>query len=258
MYSSKLKTCSKRTGFTLIELLMVISVLAVLASLALVAVRGAEQDAKESATQSRIGQIRTLMLQRFEDYEFRKSPVRLTSYVNPQNSRLNAKILRQRIIADIINVELPRGAADLAMYPSQAFRDWAMLPSSNGFFASASDRDRLLADLTARPPALYTRMRSAAASSSVDTTSEYLYLALALTDFDGVPGTELLGRAEGDGDNDGQPDIVDAWDESMNFGINFRPHDGGPSVDLRAAIASDEEDLALQHTSHALTSSRLH
>ena len=62
------------TGFTLVELLLAMSIIAVLASLALVVIGDAQQDARVGATQARISQLHTLMLERFENYEVRRLP----------------------------------------------------------------------------------------------------------------------------------------------------------------------------------------
>lgn len=252
-----------RSGFTLIEMLFVISIMGVLASLALLSVRGAREDARAAGTQARIGQVRTLVLQRFEDYLFRKSPVPLSVYVNANNSRLNAKILRQRIIADIINVEMPREFNDLAMYPSQAFRDWVATDPAHSdgsrIFRSAALRTQLISDLASRPPSLFSRISSSAAGGPTEwnLSSEFLHRTLALTDFDGVPGTDLLGRADGDSDRDNLNEVLDSWDEPMSFSIQVRTHDGVPLGDVRDAIRSTELDLEQQHFSFVLTSDRL-
>ncbi|MEM7452964.1 MAG: type II secretion system protein [Planctomycetota bacterium] len=96
----------ERSGFTLVELLLVISVIAVLSSLALFVVRGARSDAQHAATRMRSSQAEAAVQQRMENYEFRRVPVRLNDYV-AGSSRIVLNLVRNRIIADMVHVEMP-------------------------------------------------------------------------------------------------------------------------------------------------------
>lgn len=98
----------RQRGFTLIELLLVISIIAVLSSLALFVVRGARADAQLAATKMRASQAQAAVDQRMENYEFRRIPVRLSDYVVAgPNQRLIQNLVRNRIIADMLHVEMP-------------------------------------------------------------------------------------------------------------------------------------------------------
>ncbi len=111
------ETRKRSRGFTLVELLMVISMIAIMAGMALVALRGAREDARESATEARISRIVAMLKIQFEEYEFRKLPLRLDLFVtqNPKAGvpfQVQIRNLKRRIILDMINSEMPRAIED--------------------------------------------------------------------------------------------------------------------------------------------------
>ena len=128
-----------RAAFTLVELLLVIAIIGVLASLALAVVAGAQDEARRSATVARLGQIRAMMLDRIEDYEFRRIPVRLKDFKVGQNGdRDELQRVTNRIIADMINVEMPREIVGegsnqtVGQFPSAKLVSWLARPEILG------------------------------------------------------------------------------------------------------------------------------
>ena len=104
---------SGRCGFTLIELLLVIAIVTVLSTMALGVMRQAQTDAKISATEARLTQINAIMEVVMEDYSVRRMPFdleRANEVLRPGKSftRAWARFYRNRFIAELVDVELPR------------------------------------------------------------------------------------------------------------------------------------------------------
>ena len=268
-FNRQLKTSS---GFTLVELLLVISILAILSSLSLVVISGAQNDARRAATQSLLAQIDEILKQRMEDYEVRRIPFPLTDYTgvfvdentdgirnripdptaNPpivaenEIERGYLREVRQRILADIINSEMPREFEDVAWrgsanfsdtnFPGPRFTDWLNDEIGNGFLSyggqiqSLIEQDNLLVALQGRAPVLATRFQVPGSSNPddyPDDSSEYLYRILQATDYEGTPAIDYLrGNSIGDTDGDGFPEIVDAWGNPLVFGLQVFDDDG--------------------------------
>lgn len=120
------QTTRRHSGFTLVELLFVISIIAVLASMMVGVMRGARTDANIAATKARTSLIERILLEEFENYEVRRLPIALNilqKYVEDHpNGAVDSdgddatyvqlKNLRRRIIADLINCEMPRPIYD--------------------------------------------------------------------------------------------------------------------------------------------------
>lgn len=196
-----------RYGFTLIELLLVVAIIAVMSSMAIGVMRQAQNDAKESATQSRITQIEAMLEIVMEDYDVRRMPVDLYSIAT---SRKDAKEKRYQIIAELIDVEMPRDNST----PIGEYRPGSLLATATAPKSAAMER-------------WTNRQRN-----GFDLPGEYLYEILNAIDIDGTPGIEMLGsQAVGFSDPDTIPEVVDAWGEPLNFMIQQRVADTGVDED---------------------------
>lgn len=243
----------RQAGFTLIELLLVIAIIAVLSSMALGVMSKAQDDAKASATQSRILMIENLLAIQLEDYEVRRLPISvrelgfywtanqahtpyLTKGTVTQPQYVAVQNIRRRIMQDIIGSEFPRpiysngvfsANSDVGVFPSRnatltgsdSFSDWLddWYPTPvNGLTL----RQRL-ANLVPSRVQSYGPMKSGAVTDpDFNLPGEYLYAALERMDVDGTPATELLGKASiGNTDEDGYPEVIDAWGEPMQLRI---------------------------------------
>lgn len=272
-----------RVGFTLVELLLVMAIITVLATLGLVVIGEAQYDARKNATQARISQLNSILLQKLEEYQFRRVPVDLAFFANP-NDALAQRDLRRRIIGDIINVEMPRSRRNIAFnlgqsgtpadaaYPGREFVQW-VVDSQPQIGTGVVDV------LASRPPAFATRFRRGADPATtpqaypegnsglpldvgvtfnpndpatypdlrVQTTlSEYLYLILETTEFNGILAVESLGdRAFADTDDDGFNEIVDSWGNPIffQFEMYFENVDQPVVLDLNPGIAGSTEPL---------------
>lgn len=237
----------RRGGFTIVELLLVIAIIGVMSSMALVVMKNAQEEAKQAATIARIGQIESLLQLQIEDYEVRRLPIRvneLAGYVvaNPiagLKPLVQLRNLKRRIMADIINAEMPRpflnvsnyfvNNPDLGRFPTEqapfgavapydlGFRDWLDANYPNPAVSGGPTLSTLLASV--RPAGVFSWARHSG-DASFDLPGEYLYGILQRMDIDGIAATDQLGDSYvGDSDEDGNLEIVDAWGEPMSLQI---------------------------------------
>lgn len=220
----KLKPKPIRCGFTLVELLFVIAIIAILSSLSLAMIRSAQLEARSSATQSRLTHIQNILSIYIEDMEFRKLPFRMSqldAFVlgsTPQESYGKKQQLRNQVLADYMNVEMPRDANALGTFPSPAFTTC----NGSNLGVQSVNYAGLNAFLLMHPTAL-TRRWSAMGGGGIDNQGELLYELLLMIDFEGGSALESLGNgAIGDSDGDGNLEVVDAWGEPFQFDIAQR------------------------------------
>ena len=228
------RTCSARSAFTLIELLLVISVIAVLSTLAVGMMASAQNDARLSATRSRIQVIQSAMEVELEDYEVRRSPVPIENIVALANAmygssdRLKAKNLKRMIIADLIRTEFPNGESfqDVGEFPSLTLQDFI----KNAGTAMADDND-IRAAFGDRIPANVNRWNGSGVDNAADlrieasraNNSEYLYKILSQLDYEGSTVVDALGaRAVGDSDGDGSLEVIDGFGDPIYFQFHQR------------------------------------
>jgi prepilin-type N-terminal cleavage/methylation domain-containing protein len=224
----------RHRAFTLIELLLVIAVIAILASLSLVVINDANYQSQWNATQNRVNQIDRILKTRLEGYEVRRVPLNnLLDYIDrsPNNDGRNAqhdvRVLKRRIIADIISAEMPQSLSDVInasnSFPSQPFIDWAtgysdLQASPN---PPQGTGNNIWMDLGPQVPAAALRFNVQNQQGQVpDDNSELLYIILETTQFNGIVGTAALGsRAFGDTDGDGFPEVLDVWGNPITFSL---------------------------------------
>lgn len=293
---------ASRAGFTLVELLLVMAIIGVLSSLALVVVNQAQYDAQASSTRSRIAMLDQIMRQRMDIAQEMRLPINPadTRYINEVNlpdnlgRRRAARQLRRRLIADIIDVEMPRTYWDIGFnqldvvevrdfsFPSSEFSKW--LANTNWI-----NGDALLFDLfdSGFIPSNALRFRGNVAPnedasqypegeavsaiplvfdsdadslddndfSKLNAASEYLYIILQATQFNGISALEAMGeRAFADTDNDGFLEVVDSWGNPIGFqfelffedGRRYRPVDfeGRDADALNAGLIEEIDDVA--------------
>lgn len=254
--SNLIRHLPRRAAFTLVELMIVISILGVLTTLSLVVLRNSTEQAKESATRSRMEKIESILQMELEMYETRRLPIsnrELLQYIQangyPESQRANVLLnLRRRILQDLINVEMPRlvvigGNSDtshLGVFPSTnqsahlstenipqdfppSFDAWLNtafpIPySPNPDFPGVTLSARLKQLLLASADLGFWRMYEN--NNNLNLSGEYLYLLLSRINYDGVPAIETFNKNSiADTDGDGLLELVDAWGEPLNMAI---------------------------------------
>lgn len=252
------KQARRQSGFTLVELLFVIAIIAILSTLSLLVLRGAQDEARHGATESRVAQIKALLQQRLEDYEVRKLPVRLDLYTT---NRSELRELKQLILADIISCEMPRDEVHVQAFPSSELQAGIMAIAARtppGDVFNAPQATNLINELQQPKmmPALARRFVRPSdpipnPPTPANLNSEYLYGVLALTDFDGSPGIEALGSAAiADTDGDGYLEVIDAFGAPIEFDIldpALNPIPQSTAVDLTQLVIHVESEHAHSH-----------
>jgi prepilin-type N-terminal cleavage/methylation domain-containing protein len=245
--TTPIRQLPQRSAFTLVELMIVIAILGVLATLSLVVLRNSTEQAKESATRSRIQKIETILQMQLENYETRQLPISndellLFIGLNPRVGQVEtARLLdlRRRIFQDLINVEMPRWPdfkplrGQLGFFPSRnalvdapggvSFLDWL----NSEFRIPYSPNPGVVKEIT-----LAERLGMLTASSAdlnfwrfndnqnLNLSGEYLYLLLSRINYDGVPAIETFNKNSfADTDSDGLMEIVDAWGDPLDVKI---------------------------------------
>ncbi|MFK7769893.1 MAG: type II secretion system protein [Mariniblastus sp.] len=250
--NSYTKNKTRGRGFTLVELLMVIAIISVMATMALGIISKSQDDAKASATISRITQIEAILQIQLENYEVRRLPIglrELSQYCNGNAIRpldangveeqlfAHVRNMKRRILMDIINSEMPRPLlvpantsgfgynSDVGKFPTElpgvgtgglGFRDWL-----DGAFVNGSPSlSTRLQGVTPVKTLSWQRIAASPNWESFDLPGEYLYAILERIEIDGEPAIEMLGPAAvGNSDQDVWPEIVDSWGEPMNLRI---------------------------------------
>ena len=209
-----------KRGFTLAELMLVIAMIAVLAVTTVNVLLAAQEESRAGATEALIVKIDNLLDQRKSHYDTRRLPVVLSNYSNDVDT---LRTLRQMILMDIVQVEMPVDSTKVAQftvaadYPSAEFRAAiTTLEGSGDLIFDVGTSADLITELELR------RNRPALSSRFVtgQEASEYLYGIIATTDMNASSGLDLLGNsAFGNADNDGFFEIVDAWGDPMTLEI---------------------------------------
>jgi len=191
----------RRHGFTLVELLVVAMLIVLLASIALAAMAGALEDAKRSRTRAQIAKLHSLVMTKWESYHTRRVSVKVP-YADPSTYRRTVNLVRMFGLRDLQRMEMPDRYTDISSNP---------VGSAHG----------LASPLLPLPlPALlkaYRRRLSAGYSTNYE-GAECLYLMLSIPSEDGSNPLEFLSEKEiGDIDEDGMPEIHDAWGRPIYF-----------------------------------------
>ena len=172
-----------------------------------------------------------------------QNPIQVDGNGNITNKLHQVRNLRRRIQQDIVNAENPRplltnnqdlvANPDVGVFPTTigpfgsavpgGFLGWLQQNYPNPQFSGGHDSStnpylwERLAQVTPSLVQSYGPMKIGAATDpDFDLPGEYVYAILERMDVDGAPATELLGSSTiGNTDEDGYPEVVDAWGEPM-------------------------------------------
>jgi len=198
-------------AFTLMELLVVIVIITILSSMVLFALYGAMQTAKRVRTQTQVMRLSDMVVQKWDTYKTRA--VRLDIPQAQRGNALDLAAARMVAIRDLQRMELPDRITDLQFGPVAIPRP--IMPSGT--------QPRL------DPPSLWWAYRRRAGFVGTSTTApvawtpahqgaECLYLIVSQTRDGDTSGLDFFKETEvGDTDNDGMPEILDAWGRPIEF-----------------------------------------
>jgi prepilin-type N-terminal cleavage/methylation domain-containing protein len=220
----------RQQAFTLVELLVTMTIISILASLILVALYGAQEDAKIARTETQIAKIHELIMTKWEQYETR--PVQLPP-ASRGNSPHDAALYRLVALRELQRRELPDRVSDI------------IDPASLNMASSGSEIKISPAVRLSAPPALqqaYLRRIQAVFKASDKWSrnnegSECLYLIISMMQNGDRKAIEFFGEDEiGDTDLDNMPEILDAWGQPIDF-LRWAPgHSGAPLSNIQPAV----------------------
>ena len=260
---------SWRAAFTLVELLVVIAIISVLATMVLFALYGVLEDTRAIATRSTISRINAFVLDKWDEYQSRPvsirfvngSPLTETEYrrLGGANYGHFVSYARLAAIRELMRMELPNHKSDL-MTPGEIG-----IAATPAVIAAANPRTNLADPRITAPqyrvqldsiPGLWFAYRAKAASlaganwltawTEEHETAECLYLILSMMDDGERSVLSSIGAGEiGDLDNDGMPEILDAWKAPIVFlrwPAGFTEQAASPAFPYSDLLHTDHED----------------
>ena len=188
-----------RAGFTLVEMLVVALIIAILATAVLFALMNVIDEGKKARTRSQIERLNQLIMTRWEGYQTRQPQGPYLASVN-YNDTVGASRARLAALHELMRFELPDRISDLDDANVPVYIE---LPAITQAYRAQRD---LIATETGKT---WTSQHQGA---------ECLYLIISQIKDNGRPGLSFFRQAEiGDADNDGMPEIQDAWGVPITF-----------------------------------------
>ena len=198
----KPNTLAARMGFTLVELLVVLVIISILATTVLFGISGVQTNAREQRTKAQIARIHDLIAEKWESYETRR--VTLGLLPDPSIWFANDIGLRRLIgLREIIRWEMPDRISDvrvetsfsLAGVPEPTLLQYYRFIDNANVDNSGNRR--------------WTNEHEGA---------ECLYMILSRIRIGDSNGLDSFSEREiGDVDNDGMPELLDAWGQPIEF-----------------------------------------
>lgn len=199
---------SARVGFTLVELLMVIMIIGILSTFVLVALTGANETAKEDRTKAQIKKIHELVMEKWEQYRYRRVPATRTMVMRRQfgmKTVSNTKMGKERVagLRELLRMEMPSFMSDV-MSPAGKLVDPLDAPKYRRPYQSALQRAY--------------QQRATETWTTAHENAECLYLILSQIRDQNSSALEFFRENEiGDVDGDGMNEILDAWGNPIQW-----------------------------------------
>ena len=215
-------------GFTLVELLVTISIIGILASMVLFALAGTQEASRRDRTRAQIARIDALIAEKMESYETRRISAKVNRatitdpIAGPEYSRSDPNPSRRRVyriaatisrvdgMRELMRIELPDRISDI-MDPPVTLRTPPFLQRAYQNKAAKLLAKRKGGPVTGLPEIRnrWTRQYEGA---------ECLYLILSQMIDEEASALRYFSDAEiGDLDDDGMPEILDAWGSPIVF-----------------------------------------
>ncbi len=231
-----------RPGFTLVEILVSIVITGIIASMLTVALRGANRQANQQRATSTVDRLNMLTLQIYEEETERMAPAPPTDFSAEQRALISLMWKRDWLRCALPDrredvgqwpVPIPRDSTGTGPPPAIAYLEDITVPALNSGISPLG----LCAAKIFRNQQYIARSIAAATGISVTTfgqlvdgittngewtaehqSAECLYLILATSIVNGEPAIDSLNTREiGDTDEDGMPEVLDAWGRPLGF-----------------------------------------
>jgi hypothetical protein len=192
-----------------VELMVAVAVAALLAATVLMALWGAQEEARDARTQSQIARLNEWIMTRWESYASRQVPIVYfgpgnTPFVPTPREKLQARLI---LLRDLMRMELPDRKTDV------------LLPKSQVTFRDANGNVRGFAQL-AREPQLWREYNRRVKPTWTEQFqgAECLYLIISVMRDENSTALEFFQDNEiGDVDQDGMLEILDGWGNPISF-----------------------------------------
>jgi len=241
-----------RRAFTLVELLVAITIITLLATTILFGMAGMQTTAKVQRTKSQLARIHEMLAEKWESYETRSLSVAGSPLNNSSGTSRQRAALRLAALRELMRLEMPDRMTDVMPNESLVLDSSGTLIPDHGIYISRTG---------IAIPGLYryyvNRATVVGTWSKANEGAECLYMILARTQIGDSNGLEFFSEQEvGDTDNDGMPEILDAWGNPIHF-IRWAPGYSGPSsiqtgdpdsMDLLSADPREIDDSAETYT----------
>ncbi len=211
---------TRTMGFTLIELLVVIMLIGIMASFVLVALAGVTTQAKEDRTRAQIMKIHELLMEQWEEYQYRRVPPTQAMRNHMQGgAKLNSvQLAQQRLLAlrELMRMEMPTYISDIAN-PSKFIAGSAgNAPYQPSRWRAYNQRAlRINADWL-QPDSIGDDLERKAVADFQQ--AECLYLILSqIRDADSSALEFFTEKEIGDVDGDGMKEILDGWGNPIRW-----------------------------------------
>ncbi len=226
---------NQRGGFTLTELLMVLAIIGIIVTLSLSLLAGVEEDALKSRTNAQIQRISEVLERKLEEYSYRVISLR---YLPASGDLEEMRLVRAAALEEILRVEMPSRRNDLLDDPMGNVADPPLFPNppppgpyNTPFPLNETANPTAYDWSTFAEPQMLFRFRAKLGMPTNGSNfgswslehegAECLYAILALNYLeDGRSALAILRNREiADTDNDGNPEVIDAFGDPLEFDL---------------------------------------